>query len=324
MKHTMCKLLAVLLCLVLLLTGCAGKETTWQEQYDLGVRYLSEGNYDEAILAFEAAIQIDPKNELAYIGLIDLYGALQNQEMVRSVLKEALEQCGETESLQEKEEELQTQEKPEQAISDVPLEGYPKSERHDYGDNYYSIEDFDAYGRKIKEYNHFSNGTYEILEYNEWGEAIISTQYLADDTVAGVWQWTYNDSGNLIEFVTNDYTVTGNDSSNYSQEKYSEEDATIVLYKLYRFANGDYTEWEYSYEGRAVTISVSNLSQKYGTTPMEAQFVYELGSASNRIATWGPSWDENGIIDITVFERSKNGEDVRSVNLYTDGTMEEF
>lgn len=318
------RIMAIALLAALLLAGCAGKETTWQEQYDLGVRYLSEGNYNEAVLAFEAAIQIDSKNELAYIGLIDVYGALQNQEMVRSVLKEALEQCGETESLQQKEEEIQAEERPEQAISDVPLEGYPKSERHDYGDNYYSIEDFDAYGRKTKEYNHFSDGTYEILEYNEWGEAIISTQYLADDTVAGVWQWTYNDSGNLIEFVTNDYTVTGNDSSNYSQQKYSEKDATIVLYALYRFSNGDYTEWKYNYDDRNVTISVSQLSQKYGTTPMEAQFIYELESASNRIETWGPSWDENGIIDITVFERSENGEDVRSVNLYTDGTVEEF
>jgi len=318
------RIMAIVLLAALLLAGCAGKETTWQEQYDLGVRYLSEGNYNEAVLAFEAAIQIDSKNELAYIGLIDVYGALQNQEMVRSVLKEALEQCGETESLQQKEEEIQAEERPEQAISDVPLEGYPKSERHDYGDNYYSIEDFDAYGRKTKEYNHFSDGTYEILEYNEWGEAIISTQYLADDTVAGVWQWTYNDSGNLIEFVTNDYTVTGNDSSNYSQQKYSEKDATIVLYALYRFSNGDYTEWKYNYDDRNVTISVSQLSQKYGTTPMEAQFIYELESASNRIETWGPSWDENGIIDITVFERSENGEDVRSVNLYTDGTVEEF
>ena len=79
MKHTMCKLLAVLLCLVLLLAGCADKETTWQEQYDLGVRYLSEGNYDEAILAFQAAIEIDPKNAQAYIGVGDAYAGLAAQ-----------------------------------------------------------------------------------------------------------------------------------------------------------------------------------------------------------------------------------------------------
>lgn len=46
---------------------------TWQEQYDLGVRYLSEGNYQEAILAFTAAIEIDPKRAPAYVGRGDAY-----------------------------------------------------------------------------------------------------------------------------------------------------------------------------------------------------------------------------------------------------------
>ncbi len=60
---------------VLTLTACGGKGTnttadaiTWQEQYDLGVRYLEEGNYEEAIIAFSAAIEIDPKRAEAYIG----------------------------------------------------------------------------------------------------------------------------------------------------------------------------------------------------------------------------------------------------------------
>lgn len=37
----------------------SGTDTTltWQEQYDLGLRYLSEGNYEEAIIAFTAAIE---------------------------------------------------------------------------------------------------------------------------------------------------------------------------------------------------------------------------------------------------------------------------
>ncbi|MCI9332970.1 MAG: tetratricopeptide repeat protein [Oscillibacter sp.] len=53
---------------VLLLTACGGTNRTWQEQYDLGIRYLSEGNYEEAIIAFTTAIEIDPKQPLAYIG----------------------------------------------------------------------------------------------------------------------------------------------------------------------------------------------------------------------------------------------------------------
>lgn len=62
----------------LLLSLCAcGQDTagqassaeglTWQEQYDLGLRYLSEGNYEEAIIAFTVAIEIDPRQALAYV-----------------------------------------------------------------------------------------------------------------------------------------------------------------------------------------------------------------------------------------------------------------
>ena len=65
------RLLKVLLALVLTVTLCAcGKKsgTGWQEQYDLGVRYLSEGNYEEAVIAFTAAIEIDPKRPEAFLG----------------------------------------------------------------------------------------------------------------------------------------------------------------------------------------------------------------------------------------------------------------
>lgn len=42
--------------------------STWQEQYDLGMRYLTEGKYEEAIIAFTAAIEIDPKRAPAFLG----------------------------------------------------------------------------------------------------------------------------------------------------------------------------------------------------------------------------------------------------------------
>lgn len=65
------------LMLVLLfgLCACDVKESalTWQEQYDLGIRYLEEGNYEEAIIAFTAAIEIDSKQAPAYVGRGDAY-----------------------------------------------------------------------------------------------------------------------------------------------------------------------------------------------------------------------------------------------------------
>ena len=84
------KCLSLALCLVLALgiIGCGGGGTsagTWQEQYDLGIRYLSEGNYQEAILAFEAAIRIDPKRADAYLSLAQTYEAMGNAAQAAQV-----------------------------------------------------------------------------------------------------------------------------------------------------------------------------------------------------------------------------------------------
>lgn len=65
MKQNLIRLLAVCLCAVLLV-ACGGA-ANWIEQYDLGMRYLSEENYQEAILAFTEAIGVDPNRAELYI-----------------------------------------------------------------------------------------------------------------------------------------------------------------------------------------------------------------------------------------------------------------
>ena len=64
------------LTIVLMLGLCAcgqDVQASWQEQYDLGIKYLSEGNYEEAVIAFTAAIEIDAKRPEAFIGRGDAY-----------------------------------------------------------------------------------------------------------------------------------------------------------------------------------------------------------------------------------------------------------
>lgn len=65
MKQNLIRLLAVCLCAVLLV-ACGGA-ANWKEQYDLGMRYLSKENYQEAILAFTEAIGVDPNQAELYI-----------------------------------------------------------------------------------------------------------------------------------------------------------------------------------------------------------------------------------------------------------------
>ena len=86
---TMKKLFAAAACALfaLSLTACGQSAPTWQEQYDLGVRYLSEGNYEEAIIAFTAAIEIDPNRAEAYVGRGDAYiGSGETEENLTAAL----------------------------------------------------------------------------------------------------------------------------------------------------------------------------------------------------------------------------------------------
>ena len=77
----------------LFLTACGGQsnQTSWQEQYDLGVRYLSEGNYEEAIIAFTAAIEIDPKRVETYESLANAYIATGDEDAALAILEEGYE-----------------------------------------------------------------------------------------------------------------------------------------------------------------------------------------------------------------------------------------
>ena len=95
-----------LILFALLLCSCGQPSTgrseedegpTWQEQYDLGIRYLEEGNYEEAVIAFTAAIEIDPKRAETYEGAADAYIGLGDYEKANDILTLGQENCGDLE-----------------------------------------------------------------------------------------------------------------------------------------------------------------------------------------------------------------------------------
>ena len=69
------KLLLPLLLILISLTACNTKpeEMTAQEFLDLGEKYLLELKYEQAIVYFTASIEIEPRNEKAYVLLADAY-----------------------------------------------------------------------------------------------------------------------------------------------------------------------------------------------------------------------------------------------------------
>lgn len=151
-KHMRCALLTVLaLYLTLSLCACGASNSTWQEQYDLGVRYLSEGNYEEAIIAFTAAIEIDPKRPEAYLSLADAYIGAGDLDAARKALEDGLAATGDAE-IQARLDELSAEAgnltgQPPFSFQDLEDWGYP------YGVDVYELM---ANGNIIKE------------DYSEW------------------------------------------------------------------------------------------------------------------------------------------------------------
>jgi len=97
-----------------------------EEQLSLGEKYLSELNYEQAIACYLAAIEIDPKNADAYLGLADTYIAQGEYENAMEVLENALnELTGDAaEAVREKLEEMKGHfvSNVPQAESSIPLE----------------------------------------------------------------------------------------------------------------------------------------------------------------------------------------------------------
>lgn len=62
-----------------------------REQLDLGKKYLSELEYDQAVAAYEAAIEIEPMNVDAYLGLADAYIGKSDYEAAALALQKGYE-----------------------------------------------------------------------------------------------------------------------------------------------------------------------------------------------------------------------------------------
>ena len=82
------KLVLIFLLMTACLAGC-GKSVEKQiaEQLELGEKYLTENNYEQAIVAFNKVIELDPKQADAYIGLTQVYVETADFEKAVQILE---------------------------------------------------------------------------------------------------------------------------------------------------------------------------------------------------------------------------------------------
>lgn len=69
------------------------EEDKYSSQLDLGYRYLTEMDYEQAEVAFKDIINMDDTNYEAYLGLAEVYTAMDEPDMAEEVLEDAEKYC---------------------------------------------------------------------------------------------------------------------------------------------------------------------------------------------------------------------------------------
>lgn len=82
-------LVAIVIGAYIYISGSSGREL--KKQLDLGHKYLTEQNYEQAITSFKLAIEIDPMNAEAYLGMADAYIGMDDLESAKTMLEDAIE-----------------------------------------------------------------------------------------------------------------------------------------------------------------------------------------------------------------------------------------
>ena len=201
------------LILVLLLTACTKADATWQEQYNLGIRYLSELEYESAIQAFTSAINIDPRQAQIYIALADVYIAQENIEKAKEILNQGKESVNDIAPIDEKIKNL----KPEPELT---VKSHVNEDR-----------------------------TSVISKFNSDGLIVDWTFFNADNTVDQHWVYAYDDIAMTVMYYDGNDTLTGYTVSEYGEPgrkvrsgiiaRSYDYNANGVLTRSEEYVNGD-------------------------------------------------------------------------------------
>lgn len=199
---------------VLLVSCGQSAEAQWQEQYDLGVRYLSEGNYEEAVIAFTAAIEIDPKRAEAFIGRGDAY-VRSGEENLISAIDDYREAAG----IENQDiafwfflGELYTLlDNPEKELTELLKEWSWEDGYHDLIEKLEELRiepenvsrEYDADGNLTKETYSAANGELvSVAEYDSYGRKIKATYYKKSGKIKHYERFEYDEQGNMIKVLT--------------------------------------------------------------------------------------------------------------------------
>ena len=269
-----------------------GNNKVLKENLSMAHDYMINKDYNNAISTYEYVVgSIDPKNEEAYLGLIEAHTAkaydleltAHNKGDYDKVMDEATKamdwaiagsQVSKNKEFTKKSNDLNVWMLAIQSKIDS-FERHLVKTKYYYDENgalYYKEEfDYDIYGNKIRctyndDYNSF---LYEEWEYNAYGE-------LTDDMIIGNWgdlsnsrSYEYDDKGNLIKTIP--YDEYGNPEYYWYEYKYDENGNELEEHICDKYGSKDVNRSsEYDENGNCIK------SIKYGRYgDVESWYEYE-------------------------------------------------
>lgn len=311
------------------------QEKSWQEQYDLGIQSFSEGNCEDAIAAFTAAIEIDSKQALiyegrgdayigsgeteenlisaqadyeqaieldktnanAYLGLADVYIRQGDFDRALEILREGLEKAGGNQTIANKIAEIEAG----------------------------NIADSSGAIRRLNGYN--SNGElawYHIFDYNEAGQQISVTAYNAAGNQTGYMELLYNEEGRPLNRYSS-VTETG-ELDGYTKYEYDDRGNMVKSeYSKLGEEPNQYEVYEYSVDG--ICTGSSRYQLYYGPEGPIANSWHLTDSSEYNTrgepikTTW---YDDGNIIGYYTYEYDSDGKRIRMNNCDADGTILEY
>lgn len=232
-KRSLRRWILVLIAIVLIVLLLAGsffvrnmwKSHQWKEYYDLGSKYLTEESYDEAVIAFTNAIEIDEKQPEAYTGRGDAYVGCAKEAITEEKKEDAVEfyekavedyriavQLGdkEAEELAEKTESQIQAVSSEEATDETEIQ--IPDDIVEFDDHYYgiyqmdSITDYDA----AAEYCEEREGYLAVITSQEENDFLYSymrqsgyeSAYFgfSDEDEEGVWKWNNDEQSSYTNW----------------------------------------------------------------------------------------------------------------------------
>lgn len=313
------KRIELFFCVLILVLGlCAcGQKTadtsSWQRQYDLGVKYLSEGSYEEAVIAFTAAIEIDPKqveayigrgsaiigsgetaenltaaladyeaaalldaaNAEVYLGMADVYIRMGEYDKALEILRSALDKTGRDERIAEKITEIESGNITDSSGNARRTSGYDESGAL----KWYWEHTYDTQGREATVTSYDASGSqtgFVELSYDKQGNLTRRYWYSMYSGEVGLNEQIYDEAGNRVGEVW--YNLDG----------------TVWLRRSYSYENGLAVRHDdYDSDG---TLMCYSLYEYDGQGKLTRASEYDVDDTLNYYQTWEYNEDGNILV----------------------------